>query len=150
MVERPESIIVQVHELHLDTIFSNLIMNAKDALEQHEAERQKTIKVEIVSEDTDIGAHFKISVSDNGPETPEKHLKEIFEPFYSTKPTWGTGLGLGIVKRLVQVYGGHIEVESKLDKGTRFTITLLEKLSEQDHFYLLKNRFLVDFHPDIG
>ena len=130
MVERPESIIVQVHELHLDTIFSNLIMNVKDALEEYEAERQKTIKVEIVSEDTDIGAHFKISVSDNGPETPEEHLKEIFEPFYLSKPTSGTGLGLGIVKRVVHLYDGQIEVESKLNEGTTFTITLLEKLLE--------------------
>ena len=130
MVERPESIIVQVHELHLDTIFSNLIMNVKDALEEYEAERQKTIKVEIVSEDTDIGAHFKISVSDNGPETPGEHLKEIFEPFYLSKPTSGTGLGLGIVKRVVHLYDGQIEVESKLNEGTTFTITLLEKLLE--------------------
>lgn len=53
----------------------------------------------------DIRTHFKISAYDNGPETPEEHLKEIFEPFFSTKPTSGTGLG--IVKRLVPLYGGE-------------------------------------------
>ncbi|MBW1857404.1 MAG: hypothetical protein JRI42_03885 [Deltaproteobacteria bacterium] len=55
---------------------------------------------------------------------------QLFEPFYSTKPTSGTGLGLGIVKRLVQLYDGQTEVESKLNEGTTFTITLLEKLLE--------------------
>ena len=60
----------------------------------------------------------------NGPGIPKEQLTEIFEPFYSTKPTSGTGLGLGIVKRLVQVYGGQIEVESGMEEGTIFTITL--------------------------
>jgi len=63
MVGVPKSIIVQAEELHLDAIFSNLVMNVKDALEEHEAKRQKTIKVEILSESMDIGIHFKISYS---------------------------------------------------------------------------------------
>ncbi|MGM0426677.1 MAG: ATP-binding protein [Thermodesulfobacteriota bacterium] len=49
---------------------------------------------------------------------------EIFEPFYSTKPTTGTGLGLGVVKRLVHLYGRSIDVESKVGDGTKFTATL--------------------------
>ncbi|GAG14737.1 unnamed protein product, partial [marine sediment metagenome] len=57
---------------------------------------------------------------------PEEHLNEIFEPFFSTKPTSGTGLGLGIVKRLVQLYGGQIAAESKINEGTTFTINFLE------------------------
>ena len=106
MVGVPKSIIVQAEELHLDAIFSNLVMNVKDALEEHEAKRQKTIKVEILSESMDIGIHFKISVTDNGPGIPEEHFSEIFELFYSTKPTSRIGLGLGAVKRLVQLYDG--------------------------------------------
>jgi len=69
-------------------------------------------------------------LQDSGSGIPQDQLDEIFEPFYSTTPTSGTGLGLGIVKRLVQVYDGQIEVESKLNEGTTFTITLLEKLLE--------------------
>lgn len=67
---------------------------------------------------------LNIEVRDNGPGIPEKHLHEIFEPFFSTKPTTGTGLGLGVVKRLVQLYGGRVEVESKVGEGTRFSVTL--------------------------
>ena len=53
-----------------------------------------------------------------------ENLNEIFEPFYSTKPSTGTGLGLGVVRRLVQLYGGTIEVESKVGEGSRFLIML--------------------------
>ncbi len=60
----------------------------------------------------------------------QEQQDEIFEPFYSTKPTSGTGLGLGIVKKLVQLYDGQVDVDSKLNEGTTFTITLLEKLLE--------------------
>ena len=55
---------------------------------------------------------------------PEESLSEIFEPFYSTKPTTGTGLGLGVVKRLVQLYGGTIEAVSVVGEGSRFFIML--------------------------
>jgi signal transduction histidine kinase len=51
-------------------------------------------------------------------------IAEIYEPFFSTKPCTGTGLGLGVVKRLVNLYGGQIRVESKENEGTIFTITL--------------------------
>jgi len=56
----------------------------------------------------------------------EKFNSEIFEPFFSTKPSTGTGLCLGVVKRLVQLYGGRIEVESDMGKETIFTVTLKE------------------------
>jgi signal transduction histidine kinase len=68
--------------------------------------------------------HIQIKVQDNGPGIPEKHLHEIFELFFSTKPSSGTGLGLGIVKRLIQLSGGRIEVESEPNQGTCFTVTL--------------------------
>jgi len=118
-VKGPESIIVQADEIHMNSIFTNLINNARDALIEQDSESKK-IRV-IVKQD-----HNKITikVKDSGPGIPAEHLNEIFEPFYSTKPTSGTGLGLGIVKRLVQVYGGQIEVESGMEEGTIFTITL--------------------------
>ncbi len=48
----------------------------------------------------------------------ERFHVEMFEPFFSTKPTTGTGLGLGVVKRLVLLYKGKIEVETKAGEGT--------------------------------
>ena len=116
--------VVKAEEIHLNSIFNNLILNAKDALEEFKTNRPKEIKVTVDKKDDENGNFFLIKVSDNGPGIPKEQLSEIFEPFFSTKPTSGTGLGLGIVKRVVQLYYGEIEVESKENEGTTFTITL--------------------------
>jgi signal transduction histidine kinase len=117
--------IVKADEIHLNSIFSNLILNAKDAFFDTKIENPK-INVHIEK----IQDQIKIEVKDNGPGIKDEHLKEIFEPFFSTKPTTGTGLGLGVVQKLVQLYGGKIEVESGMGIGTIFTIILPEKINE--------------------
>ncbi len=99
-----ETAIVKADETHINSIFSNLILNAKDALEEIETDRPKEIRVTVEKRDDETGSVFDITVTDNGPGIPEESLNEIFEPFYSTKPTTGTGLGLGVVKRLVKLY----------------------------------------------
>ncbi|MGE0368414.1 MAG: ATP-binding protein, partial [Candidatus Dadabacteria bacterium] len=55
--------------------------------------------------------------------------ERIFEPFFTTKKT-GTGLGLAISKRIIEVHKGKITVESREEKGSRFTLTLPTNLSE--------------------
>ena len=117
-----EKAIVKADDIHMNSIFSNLILNAKDALEESAYDRQKEIGITV---DKDM-AHegFVVNVSDNGPGISEKNLNEIFEPFYSTKPTTGTGLGLGVVKRLIRLYDGRIEVKSKPGTGTKFSVML--------------------------
>jgi len=122
-VEGIENAVVKADETHINSIFSNLILNAKDALEEQGAEG-KAISVRVQRVDEVEASRLKIAVEDNGPGIPEENLNEVFEPFFSTKPTSGTGLGLGIVKRLVQLYGGEIEVESEVGEGTRFSVTL--------------------------
>jgi len=117
-----EKAIVKADDIHMNSIFSNLILNAKDALEESEYDRQKEI---VITVDKDM-AHegFVANISDNGPGIMEENLNEIFEPFYSTKPTTGTGLGLGVVKRLIRLYDGRIEVKSKPGTGTKFLVML--------------------------
>ena len=122
-VEGIGNAIVKADEIHINSIFSNIILNAKDALEELGGEG-KEIRVTVEGKNNEDSSYFIIKVSDNGPGIPEDHLNEIFEPFFSTKPTSGTGLGLGIVKRLVQLYGGEIVVESKEGEGAIFTVTL--------------------------
>ena len=128
-VEGPEKVVMTADETHLNSIFTNLINNARDALLE-QASESKEIRVFLDEADEEGKKSIRIKVQDNGPGIPQDHLNEIFEPFFSTKPTSGTGLGLGIVKRLVQLYGGQIEVKSKLNEGTTFTIILLEKCLE--------------------
>lgn len=65
---------------------------------------------------------IKLEISDTGKGIPQKHLTEIFNPYFTTKPT-GTGLGLAIVHKIVDAHKGHIEVHST-SKGTAFTIHL--------------------------
>ncbi len=73
--------------------------------------------------------YLSISVSDPGIGIEEDCLSCIFDEFYrvqgpNTRYTTGTGLGLSIVKRIVESHFGRIEVESKVGKGTVFTVRL--------------------------
>lgn len=64
-----------------------------------------------------------IEVEDNGCGIKEEDIDRIFDPFFTTR-TAGTGLGLSITKRIIEEHDGRIEVESKLGRGTKFTIYL--------------------------
>jgi len=66
---------------------------------------------------------IEFSVKDEGEGIAPDHIERVFEAYFSTKEK-GTGLGLAIVKQHVELYGGTIEIESKLGKGTEFVITL--------------------------
>ncbi len=66
---------------------------------------------------------YLIEIEDNGPGMTEDFLKQIFVAF-SSQRKGGTGLGLSIAKKFVEAHGGGIKVESKVGKGTRFTIIL--------------------------
>jgi signal transduction histidine kinase len=65
-----------------------------------------------------------ISVTDNGIGIPEENIQQIFEPFFTTKEGTGTGLGLSITYGIVEKLGGKISVQSKVNEGTCFTVTL--------------------------
>ena len=73
--------------------------------------------------------HVRLSVSDTGPGIPSEDLKRIFERFYRvdkarSRPAGGTGLGLPIVKQVVEQMGGTVSVESTLGRGAKFGISL--------------------------
>jgi len=69
------------------------------------------------------GHHAEIIVRDTGPGIPRETLSRLFTPFYTTKPA-GTGLGLPIVRRLVEDHGGRVAVDSEEGVGTSFIVLL--------------------------
>ena len=103
--------------IHLYSLFNNLLLNALDAVA--EVARRK-VNIEAWIE----GDRVRATVTDSGPGIAEEHLPHVFKAFFSTKPTAGTGLGLAMVQKIAQMYGGEVALESTIDKGTRFTIFL--------------------------
>ena len=76
---------------------------------------------------------FRSTVTDDGCGVSEPDLKRIFEPFFSTKTKkGGTGLGLSLTQNFVREMGGTINVESEVDKGTTFIISLPLKMERKD------------------
>ena len=66
-----------------------------------------------------------LSVNDNGHGIPPEIMSKIFDPFFTTKAVGkGTGLGLSISYKIIEQHGGKISVDSRVGKGTRFTIIL--------------------------
>jgi len=99
----------------------NLVSNAIDACEES---TRGNVEVSVQST---RGKTFKIHVSDSGigmsPETQAK----LFQVFFSTKGSKGTGLGLAVSYKIIKEHGGNISVDSEKGKGTKFTITLPKK-----------------------
>ena len=98
----------------LRQVFLNLILNAVQAMH---------LGGEVTPELRQEGGFTRVSVHDSGPGIPPDKLRQVFEPFYSTKPG-GTGLGLPIAQRIVSEHGGRLVIESKPGEGTTATVTL--------------------------
>jgi len=76
------------------------------------------------------GHSVTIAITDNGSGISEENLRNIFEPFFSTKGEFGTGLGLSITRDIVEKLGGKIDVNSVVGQGTRFIISVPLKKHE--------------------
>ncbi len=103
----------------LNQVILNLLVNAIHALPSSEGEI--IIKTRNWKEQGVV-----LSINDNGKGIEENHLKQIFNPFFSTKGQGeGTGLGLSISYGLVRRYGGNITAVSEIGKGSEFSVWLL-------------------------
>jgi two-component system cell cycle sensor histidine kinase/response regulator CckA len=115
----------------IEQILINLTMNARDAMPYGGRIRLALANVEIDEQTlgnhpgANPGPYVCLSVEDDGEGMAPETLERIFEPFFTTKsPGRGTGLGLSVVKNIVERHNGWIEVESAPDKGTCFDVYL--------------------------
>ncbi len=103
--------------VHIQQAFVNLVMNAAQAMPEGGAITVRTGR-------RDNSFAF-IAVTDTGTGIREEYLDKIFDSFFTTKSAGeGTGLGLSLVKRLIELNGGKVEVESELGVGSTFTLLL--------------------------
>ena len=99
----------------IQQVFLNIISNAVQAME---GKGKLTL-----SSQQDQG-FVVVQIEDNGPGIPAKYITKVFDPFFTTKGQGeGTGLGLNIVHRVVNQYGGNIKIESEPGEGTTFVIS---------------------------
>ncbi|MFT6497598.1 MAG: response regulator [Alphaproteobacteria bacterium] len=134
---------VKVDQNQFESVITNLVINARDAISENGAIKIKTSNVPketipvingvSIKEDE----YVKIQVSDNGEGIEEVNLDKIFEPFFSTKQIGkGTGLGLSMVFGIIKQTGGYIAVDSdRKGGGTSFNIYLprhIESISEKE------------------
>jgi signal transduction histidine kinase len=105
----------------LRQVLSNLVINAKDAMTEGGRLVVRTNHVR-----RNEGAHgwIRIMIGDTGSGIPKEMLGTIFEPFVTTKGEKGTGLGLWIVRGIINNHGGKISVRSRQGKGTVFKIEI--------------------------
>lgn len=105
---------MSIDKEHMERAFSNIVLNAIDAM----SKGGKLLIITELNED-----FFVVKIQDTGRGIPEEDIIRIFDPFFSSKPG-GVGLGLTLCYGIIVSHSGTIEVESKLKKGTTFTISL--------------------------
>jgi signal transduction histidine kinase len=112
---------VQLDVASIGMMLNNLIWNALEACLN---DKQK--KKHFVSAKTDFfdDEHFMFEITDNGTGMDKRTQRNIFEEFFSTKGSAGTGLGLAVVEKVVNKHGGRIEVTSTPGNGTKFRVIL--------------------------
>jgi len=122
---------VQIDALQIEQVLTNLIENAA---KYSPSGTEITVSARGVDAE-DAGRELRLAVSDQGPGIPSTEQAEIFDKFYriagSGRLAGGTGMGLAIVKGLVEAHGGRIELTSSSDKGSTFTVVLPMQSSQR-------------------
>ncbi len=114
-----DTLIAQLDKTQLIRIVTNLVKNATQSMEDNEHPK---IEVKV----KEANGNVIISVADNGKGISEEDATKVFEPKFTTK-TSGMGLGLPMIKNIVEAYNGNITFTSEINKGTVFTVSIPKK-----------------------
>lgn len=115
-----ENVTINGDKNQLLRVINNLLKNALQAISHTDGKILISTKIE--------GEDIIIRIKDNGSGIPEEQIEKMFVPYFTTKNT-GTGLGLSMVKQIIENHGGTIAFETEKGKGTCFTIKLPNKKS---------------------
>ena len=118
MVLTDDPLYIRANKTEIRQILWNLMLNAVQAMPEG-----GILKVEARPARVEQRDGVEISIDDTGCGIEEQDFSKIFNPFYTTRDT-GTGLGLAVVNRILDAYGGKIHMQSEPGKGSVFTIWL--------------------------
>lgn len=123
----PEDLwLAEIDEGQINQVIHNLVINADQAMPNGgiiDIYCENFTMNQSVALPIDFGQYVKVSIKDNGIGIPAKHLKNIFDPYFTTKQK-GSGLGLTTVHSIIRKHGGCIIVESEQGSGTTFEVYL--------------------------
>jgi two-component system, LuxR family, sensor kinase FixL len=104
--------------VQLQQVLINLLLNAFDALDDNQQENHL-----VTVSARPVNATVEVAVSDNGPGIAADKLLQVFEPFFSSKPS-GLGMGLAISRGIIEAHGGQLWVKNNETGGATFTFSL--------------------------
>jgi two-component system nitrogen regulation sensor histidine kinase NtrY len=110
-------IVARMDRTQLIRVITNLVKNGIQSIPDEQENKLVTVSIKRTDH------HVQICVADNGSGIEPQNVQRIFEPKFTTK-TSGMGLGLGIIKNIIENYKGTITFETELGKGTTFTVSL--------------------------
>ncbi len=115
----------------LRQVIHNLLQNAQDAIGESDDKAHpridvRTEEIHYRNADDNVRAAVRLSIIDNGPGFSPKILARAFEPYVTSKPR-GTGLGLAMVKKIIDEHGGRIDIHNRTDgSGAKIAVLLLK------------------------
>ncbi len=113
--------LISADETAMNRVFLNLLTNAIDAASENTAGKGR---IRVAMHPLPDKNSMEIIFADNGPGIPPESLPRIFDVMFSTKGSRGTGIGLAVVRKVVDEHGGSIAVQSEQGQGTTFTLSL--------------------------
>jgi len=144
--------LVEIDKSQMDQVINSLIVNADQATPDGGVVRICAENVTMTAEDAlplEAGKYVKISIEDGGVGISGEHLRNIFDPYFTTKDK-GSGLGLAASYSITRNHGGHITVTSGVGFGTIFYIylpalkaTLVDRVEAEDKTFIGEGRILV-------
>ena len=121
----------QVDEDRMKDCLRNLVSNGIDAMPSGGPMRVEVEESRGRIADGPVQDILAVHVRDAGVGITDEEMKNLFVPFYSTKGTKGTGIGLAVSRKIVEEHGGEIKVDSKPGDGTTFTVRLPRRTDAQ-------------------